>query len=59
MAGLFALALAIVLILAADLLSTIDLHWFSGGGAVDPTVVTPPATWATDPMSPPTILLTH
>jgi hypothetical protein len=59
MAGLFALALAIVLVLAADLLSTVDLHLFSASGAADPTVATPPATWASDPMTPPTALLTR
>jgi hypothetical protein len=60
MAGLFALMLAIVFVLAADLLSTLDLHLFSGSGAAtDPRVATPPATWATNPMSPPTVLLTH
>jgi hypothetical protein len=57
--GLFALALAIVVILAADLLSTVDLHLFSGASAVDPTVATPPPTWASDPLAPPTIVFAH
>jgi hypothetical protein len=57
--GLFALILAMAFIVAADAFSHLDLNLFSGGGAAtDPTPV-PPASWATDPLSPPTVLLMH
>ena len=57
--ALLALGLAMLFVIAGELLSEVDLNLFSGGGTtVTPTEV-PPATWATDPMTPPTVLLTH
>jgi hypothetical protein len=57
-AGLIAVALALAFVLAADWLATADLNLFSGGSAAASDPV-PPATWATDPLAPPTILLTR
>jgi len=55
LAALVALALALVLA-AGEWLAQLDLNLFSGGAAAEPTPA-PPATWATDPLAPPTILL--
>jgi hypothetical protein len=57
--ALLALGLALLFVIGGELVSQIDLNLFSGGGtAVAPTDV-PPATWASNPMAPPTILLAH
>jgi hypothetical protein len=59
LAGLFALALALVLMIAADWLTTMDFTAFTGGDASAQPIPTPPATWATDPLAPPSILLSR
>jgi hypothetical protein len=43
--------------MAGELFTQLDVNVFSGGAAAEPTAV-PPASWATDPLAPPTILLT-
>jgi hypothetical protein len=53
--ALLALALALLVLAAGESLTQLD---FSGGAAAAPTT-TPPPTWAEDPLSPPTILLTR
>ena len=55
--ALAALVLALAVLTAGELLTQFDLNLFSGGAAAEPTPV-PPASWATDPLAPPTILLT-
>jgi hypothetical protein len=56
-AALAALALAVVVLAAGEWLTQLDLTLI-GGAAAEPTV-TPPPTWAEDPLTPPTILLTN
>jgi hypothetical protein len=53
--ALGALALALAVLMVGVALSQLD---FSGGTAAAPTTASPP-TWAEDPLTPPTILLTH
>ena len=55
--ALAALALALVVVLAGEWLASADLSLFSGGDPAAETTAVPPATWATDPLAPPTILL--
>jgi len=57
--ALLAFALALLFILAGEMLSQVDLNLFSGGGAATEPTTVPPAHWVTDPMAPPTILLTR
>ncbi len=54
--ALVALALALAFIAAGEWLTQLDLNLFSGGAAAESTPA-PPATWASDPLAPPTILL--
>ena len=56
--ALVALALALAFVLAGEWLTQVDLNLFSGGAAAEPTPA-PPATWASDPLTPPTVLLTR
>jgi hypothetical protein len=58
LAALAALMLALAFLAAGELLTQLDLNLFSGGAVAEPTAV-PPASWATDPLAPPTILLTR
>ena len=58
LAALVALALVVVALTAAEALTSLDLNLFSGSAAAEPTAV-PPATWADDLLTPPTILLTR
>jgi len=57
-AALAALLLGLALLMAGELLTQVDLNLFSSGATAEPTPV-PPASWATDPLAPPTILLTR
>jgi hypothetical protein len=54
--ALVALVLALAVLLAGEWLTQVDLNLFSGGAAAESTPV-PPATWAEDPLAPPTVLL--
>ena len=56
--ALVALALALAFVLAGEGLSQLDLNLSSGGAIAEPMPV-PPASWASDPLAPPTLLLTH
>jgi hypothetical protein len=58
--ALVALAIALAVVVLGELLVQTDLNLFSGGPtAVDDPTAVPPATWASDPLAPPTILLAH
>ncbi len=59
LAALLALVLAFAFVAAGEWLTQFELNLFSGGGAVAEPVPTPPATWAEDPLTPPTVLLTR
>jgi hypothetical protein len=56
--ALAALVLALAFVLMGEWLAQSELNLFSGGAAAEPAPA-PPATWATDPLAPPTILLTR
>jgi hypothetical protein len=58
LAALVALALALVFVAAGEWVTQLDFNLVSGGAAAEPSAV-PPATWASDPLTPPTILLTR
>ena len=58
-AALAALVLALLFVMAGDVVTGLDGASFSGGGATTEPTPVPPPTWATDPLSPPTILLTR
>jgi hypothetical protein len=55
-AALVALALALAVVMAGEWLTQLDLNLFAGGAAAESTPA-PPATWAEDPLTPPTVLL--
>jgi len=58
-AALLALALALAFVIASEWLAQVDFSFSGGGSAASAPVqvAAPPATWATDPMAPPTLLL--